>query len=683
MPVLCVVGSSCERAQNDGRTLHLFQLAPQPADHASTHAPPVAHLHCWDFPEAAPPRAIPNASYSLHAPLGVLYQLSDGALTTYNFSRTVPTITSDLEPFGGPMDSFVRIGAELVLVTSSRSCCIYDVKYNSVQALAAAGDSSPAGGRSKRKRSETEAVAEPSPSFRAVAYYAESGLVVGLKDKELVGVHVHAAHPRKRTKHQHPRLIDAIGRGVPRASQSLSGQDAPAWQGTMRRLDHCAANGQVAEFERHLASALGIPFADQTDVDTAAGSSSHDVVPREWHLSPAVLALHRRSRRHQLLYVLGKMFRWTDPARTTGSVASSISIDFFPPNAFRWVLLSGHLTKESIQQALLTAPADLRDRTRTIIDGDLVKAMVDYDAEMHMLYSVLNESAFLPVGEVVQAIHFLLESFEDGQDGHLAPAAAHPASEQEAEAECASELEAATQDLDHALSVLDHGLVVRSHSLRPALMRLHRFPAPLTTSTLRDMVPRRDLESLIRILHFELRNGGWASPYDFADPPRAEADEIPGDTSDHAIAIIASLLSCALDAVGAAALMSATNGFLSSDGAEELVNSLYEDTTLALKGFWEASFMRGLLGEFLRYAAQVARNQPPAEERLREQGKPFAMAQPADGAALPMLPLGGKMESTVESKRMKGGRKVLRSARERGMLVSKTVAPYSIERVDI
>jgi hypothetical protein len=92
--------------------------------------------------------------------------------------------------------------------------------------------------------------------------------------------------------------------------------------------------------------------------------------------------------------------------------------------------------------------------------------------------------------------------------------------------------------------------------------------------------------------------------------------------------------------------------------------------------------MRGLLSEFLRFASTLPKSYKPSSRTLEKQRKPFAVSGPED--ELPMLPLGAKTDMGVEkTKAGKGGKKVERSKREIGMLISKRVPKYSFERIVI
>jgi hypothetical protein len=307
---------------------------------------------------------------------------------------------------------------------------------------------------------------------------------------------------------------------------------------------------------------------------------------------------------------------------------------------------------------------------------------VDFDPDLHIVSAILNYSGHLPVGEVVQAIKLLMQSLDEEpkvRDETKLLTNGDASSEEDMDVDFASELDAATNEVDHALSVLDHGLLIRSHTLRPALIRLHSFAPRLITSTLRTMLPRRDLESLISLLHLEMRNGGWSSSYDSSELELSTMEPLSESPDDHAVAIIASLLSCTLDAIGAGAWL-ATVRSVDSASSEDIIDSLQNDTSEALKGFWEARFMRGPLGEFLRFASSAQRSNKQSSKSLERQGKPFTFTRTDD--ELPMLPLGAKPDLGIERmKAGKGGKKQERSAREMGMLISKKVPKYSFERI--
>ncbi|EMD65135.1 hypothetical protein COCSADRAFT_141727 [Bipolaris sorokiniana ND90Pr] len=713
--VFCVLG----RKTNGARVLTLLQVQPRSADLTTTQLSPVKHLLALDLP--APSKTSLSQSSStqitLHASSGALYFIIKGTLLSYDLSGTVPKLSSEFVlPVPG-VDAFLRTGQDVIFTTSQDMCRVFDVKYNSLQALQSMVASSSASDLTspskKRKHSQPETSEHSAFPCSLVAYYADIGLVVAVREDEVFGMQFGGAAPRKRAKTEGTLLIDALGKGIAPERKTGTGIDGQAWQERKWKLNKYAAKGKIAKFEQHFAADLGIelesteiaqkrenevsggpltngggpslPEDDAMVVDKLDEEPAKDELPR-WKMPTTVPGHQRQQYRQYALYALSKIFYCTDASEANQEPRGVLKIGFFPPNVFQWLLQTGHLTKESIRRTLLDEANCQIQSVSTIMDGDIVKALVDYDSDLHILSAVLNHTQFLPIGEVVQAIKLLIQSIDDepeqAQETKLLTNNIAPP-EIEMDVDFASELEAASHEIDHALSVLDHGLLTRSHTLRPALIRLHTFPASIISSTLRSMLPRRDLESLIRLLHLELKNGGWSSPLGFVDFETAGADNSGEDPDDHAVSIITSLLSSTLDAIGAGAWLASVGSTSGCENGEDMLKSLNKDASVALSGFFEAHFIRGLLSEFLRYASTVPASNKPSVQTLEMQGKPFGVTGKLNGEEdLPMLPLGAKADQGVEKmKNSKGGKKEQRSKREMGMLISKKVPKYSFERI--
>lgn len=692
--ILCVIGQNASGT----RILQLLQVQPRNADLPSSQLQPLKHLLSLSLPKPSSImlRTDSTATHSLHATSGALHILVDGGIISYDLTGTVPKINSELLLTEAKTDSFLRISQDIVFATAPGSCRAFDVKYNSLQAYLSLGEahaSEDATSPKKRKHAQPETETASTPQL--VAYYAELGLIVAVRDDELLGIQYGGTNARKRVKTEGTLLIDALGKGI---AKPKAGAESAKWLDRKEKLDRYASKSKIAKFEGVLASCLGIPLEKKTDsqtkqehehqggpltngvgpsipaeeamaVDNADGETSEDQL-RKWNLPSAIPESQRHLHRQHALYALSKIFRFE---------GNTLKVAFFPPNVFQWLLQIGHLTKESVRRALLDDAPEHAHAVPKITDGDIVKAIVAFDPELHILSAVLNHKHFLPIGEVVEAIRLLTQSLDDKPEtSEETKLITNGTSSADEEMDVDTELDAATHEVDHALTVLSNGVSIRSNTLRPALTRLHTFPAPLISSTLRSILPRRDLESLIRLLHFELKNGGWSSQYDFIDP-EASNDDSP---DDHAVTIIASLLSSTLDAIGAGAWLAGVgNPASGSEGDKDIIDALHADTSEALNGFWEARYMRGLLGEFLRYAANMPKSQKPSNKSLENQSKPFAVASVKEDD-LPMLPLGGRGDMGIEkTKQGKGGRREERSKREIGMLISKKVPKYSFERI--
>ena len=716
--VMCVIG----RHADGHRMLALFQIQPRAPDLSSSRLPPLKHLSAWELPASEAESAAPEKDqFILHASSGALHHLSESMLVTYDFSETVPVVSSELSRSSLGVDSVLRVSQDLLLTASQTLCRILNVKYNSVQSERAVEQSmsSPSKDDKKRKLTVLDSGKSASKAPALIAFYADLGLAVGSWNNELVGFQLGETTRRKRVKSQGGRLIDSLGKGI--ISKAENDQDDMAkWRERIPKLDRYARKGDVAKFEEILAAELGVRLeaggsqpgadvdgestmltngsanGDDTTKTTAEGQDEATDVPRKWMLSKILsktLSAAKRSRHQQYAaYALSKIFQWVDSPSSHGP-SGYLKIEFFPPNVFEWLMHSGNLTKESIRRALLNDPASKLGITTAVRDGDIVRAVVNFDPELHILSAILNHGHFLPVGEVVQSVKLLMQSLDDQPKTETAPKlltnGAEPATDA-MDMDIASELEAASHEIDRALAKLDDGPSVLSGTLRPALMRLHTFPPAVISSTLRSMLARHDLESLIKLLHHELKNGGWTSPYDFGDADAdadvdVDAEDAPSDPAtddidDSAVAIIASLLSCTLDAIGPALWLTPVG----DTSTETLIQTLRSDAEEALTGFWEARYIRGILSELLRYSAQVPKSQKPSAKVLEKSGKPFAVVEQMEKQAeMAMLPLGSRPDMGVKKVKGRAGQRKERSAREMGMLISKRVPKYSLERIAV
>ncbi|CBX96567.1 hypothetical protein LEMA_P108320.1 [Plenodomus lingam JN3] len=713
--VICLVG----RFDKNRRIVALLQVYPRSQDLPTSRLSPVKHLITWNLPGTSSTPAytteVPQSAF--HASSGILHTLIGGTLLTYDLSGTIPKLTSELSMPGVSLDAFLRISQDVIFTTTQNTCRVFDSKYKSLQALLSvdhvSATADPTSPSRKRKHAIQEEAAQTISPCHLIAFYADLGLVVATRGGEIFGMQYGSTLTRKRVKTEGTLLIDAIGKGLACKPKFSMGVDAQAWRSKKIKLGKHASKGKIAKFEEAFAASLGIelegsssktkkaneqnggpltngigpkiPDVDAMTVDNINNDEDEDSELRTWRMPKSVPHSQQQQYRQHALFALSKIFRWVAAHPSHDEPQGHLKVDFFPPNVFQWLLQIGQLTKESIRRAIIEESPESIQAASIIVDGDIVKALVDFDPDLHILSAVLNHSQFLPAGEVVQSIKLLMQSLDDNDEENEAMKLLTSGNnEDEMDLDITSELEAASHEIEHALAVLDHGLATRSHTLRPALIRLHTFPAPVVSATLRSMLPRRDLESLIRLLHLELRNGGWTSSYDF-NSDSAFAESSAGDPDDHAVTIIASLLSSTLDAIGAGAWLASVGTLSTSETSEDIIQSLHTDTSEALNGFWEARYMRGLLSEFLRYASTVPKSQRPSNKKLEQQGKPFPVMSKLDrDEDLPMLPLGGKADMGIERmKKGHGGKKEERSKREMGMLISKRVPKYSFERIVI
>ncbi|KAJ9660740.1 hypothetical protein H2201_006819 [Coniosporium apollinis] len=758
--LLCVVTAETQSAvtKPQPRKLHLYALRPRSPDSSTSRRPAMQHLLTWDLPTPHVRNHDPARQplYNIHALSGMLHQLLAGTITTYDLSGTIPRISSELGDDASSFQCFVRLSSSLLLASSPTTCGIYDVKYDSVQAVIPLGSDAEATASNKRKQGNSAA---NNGSLDLLTYFGDIGLAVGLADDELVGINIGTGVvPSKRTRTAEGLLIDSIGRGIGKKStrtektrprtlaQPLkdcllgpTGLLDTTWQEKQAGLDRHLENGDIDEFEKLFAESVGIPLAENTlanggdappkglpngikqpcrangdiqsdsgvgaDGDRVDGTSpvlenSAPVLAEErplpdWQFPNHISSRYRQAHRHKALYALRKIF--SQIPSSDGSfqeeehMPGSITIQFYPPNVFHWLVISGFLTPDMVTQALRTS-SDASHSSTSVASPDIISAIVEYDPEMHLLYSILDGPSHLDISQTTKAIQLLIRSLDNKPIPASTPllltngttSVADHTNNDENDADLAEAEDAASLDLDHALSTLEDGLAIRSRSLRTALTKLHSFPASHVASALRTTLSHHEIIFLIQILRIELADGGWTARYIDAGPS-GRTDEA-GDPSDRGIVIIAELLNCALDAIGVAGWL--VSGLNAADGgAEDLLHSLRLEISAALEGTHEASFMRGLLDDFCRYGAKKQRTPGlPSARAQRRKGKPVtvALATAEEAAERRILPLGFKVESKVpETKVSAGGQVKVKSKREIGYEISRKVGKYSFERIVI
>ncbi|KAF2432397.1 hypothetical protein EJ08DRAFT_677614 [Tothia fuscella] len=717
------------------RKVHLFALRPRTSSGGPSSNATPQHLRTWPLPRSSPNVISSlNSIYSLHAASGSLEQLQDGSITSYDFSGLSPRVSAVLKSPDTGFQSFIRLSSSLILTASSKQYTIFDIKYHSIQASKPIPPPQEAPNTNKkRKNSHIEASSGPTIF---IGHFTKSGVSVALAGLELVGIRLDSDKTgSKRRKLRDVRLIDSMGKGTTiDAPYTLrkGGPDRPSclgdflpgslvrvkdkkWSATINQLDELLRDSNIPKFED--------VFANYIHMDTNFGkyekkSTGKKPINYEWSYlawdPEHPLPLYRE----QALYALSKIFQFEHHA-TQESVLGDfsrecpISIKVFAPNLLQWLAITGQLTAGLVQQAL-GAPSH---GAHSIQNGDLMTAAVNFDPELTLLHMVLDKHVRLDAEEVGVAIKAVLASLDDSSlpepdpklledanpqqnefaliesrltngDIHMTNGDAaltnghahHDDSESEKEAQFEEEMAIATQQLDEAFEIYSTS-PISGESLRQALTKLNDFPAATITQTLRKYLNQHEIVFLIHILRVELADGGWTSRYiDIGDE-----DQITDEPSNRAILVIANILSCAIDAMGMSGwlLSSAPNPI---DSIDDLLSSLHSEISATLEGIHEATFLTGLLTEFLRYPYKRAKagwteQKPGARTQALGQGKVWTVPKVEDKA----LPLG----ISVKERRIggvgvdHGGLLHVRTGREIGKKVHARRGKYEFEQIRI
>ncbi|KAI4722151.1 hypothetical protein E4T48_01457 [Aureobasidium sp. EXF-10727] len=652
------------------RRFNLFSLPSRSKDMITSAHQGLRYLFSYDLP------TIPSsdkATFSLQSSAGKLHQLLSGIITTYDLSGTVPRLLSVLTPHTESHQSFVRISAALVLVAESTSCAIYDTKYNSLQAalslesdpLETAGD--------KRKR--TEGATEGSLDF--VTFFSDLGMAVAISGNALVGLQINlSATAYKKSKANTSLLINSLGKGSKKAlvaapDSEVSSQEWESWKETVDSL----VDSDVAALERFLAAELELSSAPKQQKSAAQESEAQNGEDnRMWPVRDSRFLVQKTERR-KAVYLLSKMFAWND---ATNEDQSSISMNFFAANIFRWLSVTGYMSAMAVERALRETGA-IQSTAQRVHPGDIMKAVNELDTEMHVMHEWLSWPVYLEIEEVIVALASLVKSLQGPSPAAVAKLITSKSEESgnELETTIQAETDAAEADLEFALSALDTGLSVRSASFRTVFTRLHSFPSRSIVERLRTHLAPREVVFFIQILRIELADGGWTSKY--TEDEIAPRSEDAGSPSDHSIAIISNLLNCAIDAIGTSGWLVGLSGDPDLQ-TDNMLETLVAETSAALETCIEACSFGVFLNDFERFSNTIHASQKQTTIKKVDPIKTPGFEE-TPLAVDPILPLGYKAQGPANKMRMTSTGQVEKSRGLRGKELSMRVGKYSLDRI--
>lgn len=666
MPLLALVTVDDQNI----RRFNLFSLPSRSKDLITSAHQGLRHLFSYELPTTP---SSDKATFSLQSSAGKLHQMLSGIITTYDLSGTVPRVLSVLTPHTQAHQSFVRISAALVLAAESTSCAIYDTKYSSLQAalslesdpLESAGD--------KRKR--TDGATEGSLNF--VTFFTDLGLAVAISGNALVGLQINlSATAYKKSKANTSLLINSLGKGSKKAlvaapNSELSSQEWQSWKETVDSL----VDSDVAALERFLAAELELASTPKQHKSSAPSSEEQDGEDnRMWPVRDARFLVQKTERR-KAVYLLSKMFAWND---TTRDEQSSISMNFFTANIFRWLATTGYISAMEVERALRETGA-IQSTASRVRPGDIMRAVNELDPEMHVMHEWLSWPVYLDLEEVIVALASLVKSLQGPSPAAVAKLITSKSEDasNELETEIQVESEAAEADLEFALSALDNGLSVRSASFRTVFTRLHSFPSRSIVETLRTHLAPREVVFFIQILRIELADGGWTSRY--TDVEIANRPEDAGSPSDHSIAIISNLLNCAIDSIGTSGWLVGLSGDPELQ-TDDMLETLGAETSAALETCIEACSFGVFLNDFERFSNTVQASQKQTTIKKVDPIKTPGFEE-TPLAVDPVLPLGYKAQGPASKMRMTSTGQVEKSRGLRGKELSMRVGKYSLDRI--
>lgn len=673
--------------QTSIRTLHIITPPRRSSTHVNGLQSSVQVLLTAPFPSPVKRKDI--STFSIQVSTGTLQQLSHNTLTTFDLTESGPKEQSNLVVGGA--ESFLRLSSTSIMVSSGHTLTVYNPKFQSILASVDLERTSEQDSLKRKRQTDNEGHATCS----LLTYFPKLGTAVAIKDNNLLAIQVEGHQDRQGRPCAAGLLIDSLGCSVKdhvrpgRGKKEMSHVDARTLDeylpGSLTNVDG-PSSGQTKDLEKAFSADDASKFDDL-------------IAERILYLKHAALLAKGMKKpatgtapadRRWVIYALSRIF--SRPGES--SEESKLSISFYPPNLFWWLVNAGHMTVANIEAALRI---DGTTHSVTIPAGELVSAIVELNPDMDLLLALLGRN-YLGAAELLHAVRTLMDSLEmlgdnlrtkqnlltDGEESVLVNG--------DAEKHLQELEEEAEKDLHHAEYQLGSGSGLRGEALSLALSKLYTCPTSAIVHALQTTLTSQEIVCLVYLLRFELAKGAWTAKY--LDDDESELVDDDAEVPGSAILLISNLLNNCIDAVGAGGWLSGDLKFVEGDPFEaaELISSLKLEVSAALEGIQEAAYLKGLTSEMVRYGDAVQKalpreRDPEAEAPVSKKRKgpvnpPILL--PSSNLEATILPFGLKAEQRISKVKVgAGGELSIRSKRDIGHLKSQKVGKYSLERIVI
>lgn len=659
------------------------------------------HLHTVHLPHLAGQEEVDleGLQWNFHSGSAGLSLSFKRGFINFDLSQYSPSVTSQFLLDDEQFSSIMRISPHSVIGAGKSVVALYDTQYCSIQRSIAVRDI--------LCNSSSKDADRKAPTI-FVGYFAKLGIALATKGNVLLAFDLsslHTMHGPSLKRQRDGLLIDAIGRGI--------GSSAASWDvsADKYRDEHMASLGLVTQedvdrwnrFKKDLESAS--KSADAVAFDNAVksyfGSSDKgNALP-----SPGEFVNPER-----VLFVLSKIFAMqheesSDPAGSS----TNLAILFWPKDTCEWLIKSGSLSTNNIDIALRRAakPRILPP----LRSGALVRALARFDPSLKHLTLLLKGPTVLDSEELTHALKIFLDLARARSAALDEPAAMTITNTSHGDMEIDQDSgEKISGPPAKSSASAEASLEDAFIGLNLTLTQLHKHPLSKVVASFRSTLSNTDTLSVIHHLRVSLATGGYTSR--FTEEPPIPIDSIKA-APPLSLNAITDLLNASVDAIGPSGWISAV-GFAGSAANEaDVIAHMKSEISAALAGVEEATYIKGILREFIRYAGTVVPAANAAETSTavdhHDDGLPRVKREKLNGAdlltfAIPedgygevsgkMLPLslkagsfggsGGSGAGEVVSRtkvKPTTGEVKQRTSREIGYLRRKAVGKYSFERL--
>ncbi|KAI2602549.1 hypothetical protein GGR54DRAFT_623675 [Hypoxylon sp. NC1633] len=690
-----VLVSSHGLNRQQSRNLHVVAVPPSSEDLPSTGRQGIVQIHAAPIPLTAPESST-LSSYRLDMRSGSLLELRGRSFNIYDLTASLPKLTSTMELDG--TTSFLRLSKTSLLCSTPGHLNIYNPVYRSLQ-------------NSVSVDLDGQAATNPGinqTAYFLAAYFSRLELAVAVVDSALVAIQLEAPILRTRKRRAEGLLIDSIGRGIQLSKRSpartpatvvdpsvfanylpgsITGDYWQSWTVDEAKADALLNDNSIHGLERLLAEKFGIQIRDDMHVQNGV-LEEEPTLPKastSWTW-PKTRAGYPAADRRWILYAISRVFQWND-AFPDDSTVPRLICQLPQSDIVSYLVDAEHLTLSNVRSAFRDQLKDT-DKTDLFLAEQVVLRLADVDPSLELLVAYLSATNLGAV-ELLVAVRTIMRSLELVQDpkqplpklltnGSTEEAAMN--GEEEAEAELQNigmELDDLEDEIQKTVSYLNEDAGTRGNGLSVAFAKLGNCPAISMIRALRATFKPEEILSLIYLLRVELVRGAWTSRY--LDTTDFEKDSSLDAPPDGIIKLLADLLGRCVDSIGPGGWL-LNDAVLASDETGDFVASLKFEVSAALEGLEEAVYLRGIVGDVVKYCEAAMKSSGP--ERAVNKMKPISLQVKESGAQA--LPLGLKTKGQFSNQKVvSGGEIVDRSKRETGLLKSQQVGQYSLERIAI
>lgn len=612
---------------------------------------PLQELLSLILPEPRHPQAT-NFEYSWNCSNGSLFQNSASFYAVYSLSGLVPQLSHHM-PFGTrkPL-SCLRMSPSLVAINTSSSVSILDIHYSSIQA-------------------EQKLESSHKRKARLLSYFAPLDVIVAIQGRKLLALQVSTTADQPNGSHKRKRgnlLINSIGRGsffdkksfvfvksAPRPLGTQLSNPREGWDRARDRLDTLLQEKNLEEFESVMADQLGIGklkdenFRVHQSVDPAGGTLAD--LRKVHYLLKTLFSVEEKRK-------IGSKnpFKWR------------LKVSWFPELLCHWLIRRGLFSLEHIETSLKKTGAFPAMESLNI--GSFTEAIVDFDPSLKTLQFILSSPVVLESEEIVHILRHSIGVLNQPQsfDSMRLLTSANE-----------NDLDRADEDIP--TNPHTQGGKIAHVLLETVLLRLNTISASKLTRALKSQLSTQELRSFVDLLRMELARGRWLSPYieDRLEP----AEDTHTDNGQ--VCVIANLLNCAIDSLGAGGWIH--GAFIDLSQTADTVAYMKAEISAALGGIEEATYLKGMLGEILLYGKTSPSARAERHSTLRPNQQPLqiqSILMAEAGQERSTLPLGLKAEQRILTKRVvAGGELIDRSKRDISRLRSRMVGKYTLDRITI